>query len=281
MPHRGLQARMVLAGSILFGFYVAVAALFAPVFGLPVVFGGVVLFVGVQYKLGKWLALRSVNAEDLDPEEYSEIHERVDRLCADMGIDVPRLVVGRMGVPNAFAVGRKGAGVVAVSESMLALVEEGHMGLDELEGVLAHELAHVKNRDVVVLLLGQSIASIVGLTVFFVVDLVAEEVPIVGFLVSWMLSIVAQMLVMVFVLAISRYREYVADADAAEYTGDPDALARALSIIHEVGTHERAPEMDASTASMCIFGGGRGLLAGFFATHPPMEERVARLRAMA
>lgn len=280
MAHRGLQARMVLAGSILFGFYVAVAALFAPVFGLPVVFAGVVLFVGVQYKLGKWLALRSVSAEDLDPTEYAEIHERVERLCADMGIEKPRLVAGQMGTPNAFAVGRKGAGVVAVSETMLALVEEGHMNLDELEGVLAHELAHVKNRDVVVLLLGQSIASIVGLTVFFVVDLVADEVPIVGFLVSWVLSILAQMLVMVFVLAISRYREYVADADAAEYTGDPDALAGALAVIHQVGTMDEAADVDSATASMCIFGGERGLLGTLFATHPPMSERIERLQAM-
>lgn len=89
------------------------------------------------------------------------------------------------------------------------------------------------------------------------------------------------MLVMVFVLAISRYREYVADSDAAEYTGDPEALANALAVIQEVGTHERAPDVDSGTASLCIFGGERGLLASIFATHPPTEKRIERLAEMA
>ena len=116
------------------------------------------------------------------------------------------------------------------------------MTVDEIEGVLAHELAHVKNRDVVMLLLGQSIASIVGLSVFFLVELVTDDIPILGFVVSYVLSIVAQMLVMVFVLAISRYREYVADADAAEYAaacpeGVGDPLARTASrLADEIGS---------------------------------------------
>ncbi|MFT4885142.1 MAG: heat shock protein HtpX [Natronomonas sp.] len=281
MAHRGLQARMVVAMSILFGFYVLVAALFAPIVGIPVVIAGSVLFVGVQYVIGKKLALRSVDAADLSPEEHPEIHERVESLADEMDIDKPRLMVGRMGVPNAFAIGRKGAGVVVISESMFRLVAEGHMSMDELEGVLAHELAHIKNRDVIVMLLGQSVASIIGLTVFFVVQLVTDDIPIVGFIVAYLLSIVTQMLVMVFVLAISRYREYVADEEAAEYTGNPDALARALAVIQEVGTHEEAPEVDGATASMCIFGGERGLLAAVFSTHPPTEKRINRLTEMA
>lgn len=82
------------------------------------------------------------------------------------------------------------------------------------------------------------------------------------------------------VLAISRYGEYVADADAAESTGAPDALASALSVIHEIGTLDKAADVDSATASMCIFGGERGLLGAAFSTHPPMEKRVARLQAM-
>jgi heat shock protein HtpX len=270
---------MVVAMSVLFGFYALFAVLFAPVFGWGLVIAGSLLFVGVQYVVGKWLALRSVGAEPLDPDEYPEIHRWVAALSEAMGIDEPALKVGQLGLPNAFAVGRKGAGVVVLSESILALHEEGHMSMDELEGVLAHELAHIRNRDVVVLLLGQSIASILGLTVFFVVQLVTDDVPIVGFVVGYLLSIVTQLLVMVFVLAISRYREYVADDDAATYTGDPDALASALAVIHEVGSHEQAPRPDPSTAAMCIFGGNGGLLASLFATHPPMEKRIERLQS--
>lgn len=281
MAPRGLQARMAVAMSILFGFYVLVAALFAPVFGIPVVIAGSVLFVGVQYVVGKKLALRSVDATDLSADVHPEVHERVETLADSMGIDKPRLMAGRMGVPNAFAIGRKGAGTVVVSESMIRMVKQGHMSMDEFEGVLAHELAHIKNRDVIVMLLGQSVASIVGLTVFFLVQLVTDDVPIVGFIVSYLLSVLTQMIVMVFVLAISRYREYVADEEAAEYTGDPDALARALAVIQEVGTHEEAPDVDGATASMCIFGGERGLLATVFATHPPTEKRIERLTEMA
>ena len=272
---------MVVALGILFGFYLLVASLFAPLVGIPVVIAGSVLFVGVQYVVGKKLALRSVGAEALSPEDRPEVHERVERLAEEMGVPKPTLMVGHMGVPNAFAVGRKGAGTVVVSETMLALVDEGHMSMDELEGVLAHELAHVKNRDVVVMLLGQSVASVVALTVFFVVRLVTDDVPLVGFVVAYLASVVTQLLVMVFVLAISRYREYVADEDAAEYTGDPEALASALAVIAEVGSHEQAADVEGSTAAMCIFGGERGLLAAIFATHPPIEERIDRLVAMA
>jgi heat shock protein HtpX len=146
--------------------------------------------------------------------------------------------------------------------------------------VLAHELAHVKNRDVLVMLLGQSVASLVSLTVFFVVNAVLDDVPILGFVVSYALSLVANALVMAFVFAISRYREYVADEEAARYTGNPDALAGALATIREVASHEEAADLDSGTAAMCIFGGERGLLDALFATHPPVEERIERLRGM-
>ena len=272
---------MAVAMSVLFGFYLLVATLFAPIVGIPVVAAGSLLFVGVQYVIGKKLALRSVDATDLGSSERPEVHRRVDSLASEMGIEAPRLKTGRMGVPNAFAVGRKGAGTVVVSETMLRLVDEGYMSMDELEGVLAHELAHIKNRDVVVMLLGQSVASIVALTVFFAVRLVTDDVPIVGFVVAYLLSLLTQTLVMVFVLAISRYREYVADADAAEYTGDPEAMASALATIREVGSHEQAADVDGATASMCIFGGERGLLAVLFSTHPPTEKRIDRLMGMA
>ena len=272
---------MALAGSVLFGVYVLVAALFAPVVGLPVVLAGSVLFAGVQYLVGKKLALRSVGAEDLTGTEYPEIHRRVEALCEGMDLPKPRLVVGRMGAPNAFAVGRRGAGVVAVSESMLRMVEEGYMAMDELEGILAHELAHIDNRDVVVMVMGQAVASIVGLTVFFVVEAVLDEVPFVGFLVSYALSVVSQLLVTLFVLAISRYREYVADRDAVVHTGNPAALASGLAKVVEVGRQEGAPEPDETVAALCFFGGTRGRLARLFATHPPTAKRIGRLEEMA
>jgi len=268
---------MAVAMSVLFGFYLLVAALFAPIVGIPVVAAGSLLFVGVQYVIGKKLALRSVDATDLGSSERPEVHRRVDSLASEMGIEAPRLKTGRMGVPNAFAVGRKGAGTVVVSETMLRLVDEGYMSMDELEGVLAHELAHIKNRDVVVMLLGQSVASIVALTVFFAVRLVTDDIPIVGFVVAYLLSLLTQALVMVFVLAISRYREYVADADAAGLIGGGAPLARALEKIDRGNEMAQETAVDSQVSALCIFGEERGL-AKLFSTHPPIEKRIQRLR---
>jgi heat shock protein HtpX len=161
------------------------------------------------------------------------------------------------------------------------MVEEGYMSMDELEGILAHELAHVDDRDVVVMVVGQAIASIVGLAVFLLVEAVTDDVPIVGFLVSYALSVVSQLLVMLFVLAISRYRELVADEDAATHTGKPAALASGLAKVVEVGRQEEAPDPDGDVSALCFFGGKRGLLARVFAAHPPAEARIERLERMA
>jgi heat shock protein HtpX len=264
---------MAVAGSILFAFY-ALLALVAYSMGFPLVLiaAGSLLFVGFQYKLGKWLALRSVGAEEMPEDRFPEVHRSVERLSEDMGIEKPRLMVADMGVPNAFAVGRKGAGVVVVSTELLRLLDR-----EELEGVLAHELAHVRNRDVVLMVLGQSIASLVGIGVQFAV-IFAGDNDFADFILGYIAGIVAQMLVMVFVLAISRYREYAADSDAAAAIGRGDPLARALEKISSHGQN-RDVDLDSGVNALCIFGADRGLLERVFATHPPTEKRIERLRA--
>ncbi|PSQ33292.1 protease, partial [Halobacteriales archaeon SW_10_68_16] len=225
---------------------------------------GTVAFAGFQYKFGKWAALRSVGAEDMPEEgQYREIHRTVEHLSQDMGIEKPRLMVADMGMPNAFAVGRKGAGTVVVSREIIQLLET-----DELDGVLAHELAHIKNRDVVMMVMGQSLASMVGIAVQFAVIFGGER-NIGTYILAMIAGSIAQMLVMIFVFAISRYREYVADGDAADYTNNPDAMARAQS---DQGTPDEV-------AALCIFGGERGLMQKVFATHPPVEKRIERLRS--
>ncbi|WP_336002943.1 M48 family metalloprotease [Halorientalis halophila] len=270
MRHPGLKVRMAVSGVVLFAFYAGLVTVLEPLADLPILVGLTLLFVAGQYKFGKWMAVRSVGGEEFPREEYPEIAAEFDRLCAEMGVEDTKLLIGQMGVPNAFAVGRKGAGVVVVSDTLLELLET-----DELAGVLAHELAHVKNRDSIVMLLGQSVATLVSMFVFFVIALADDS--IVGSLIGWVLSIIVNAVVMIFVLAISRYREYVADDDAAAYTDDPEALARALVKINEVGHHEQAPDVDDRVGALCIFGGKRGLLSILFATHPPMEKRVAKL----
>jgi heat shock protein HtpX len=297
--HTGLKLRMVLAGSILFAFYAAVATAVMFTFGtnstvLVLLLLGSLLFVGFQYKFGKWAALRSVGAEDMPEDgQYREIHRQVEQLSRDMGIEKPRLMVAQMGMPNAFAVGRKADGTVVVSEEIIQLLDR-----DELEGVLAHELALISNRDVVVMVLGQSLASMVGIVVQFAV-LFGGERNIGSYIFAMIAGSIAQMLVMIFVFAISRYREYVADDDAAQYTNNPDAMARALEKISE-GAKRQQQATQASTrgrgrgrgrqqssdqgmpdevSALCIFGGERGILESIFATHPPVEKRIEKLRS--
>lgn len=272
MRHAGLKARMLLVGSILFAFYALLAGIaFAMGYGLAPVLAGSVLFVGFQYILGKKLALRSAGAEDLPENKNPEIHRMVETLSRDMGIEKPRLMTAQMGVPNAFAVGRRGAGVVVLSDELVQLLDRS-----ELKGVIAHELAHISNRDVVLMVLGQSIASMVGIATYWLVAFSDDSFA--SIIVGWVLSSITQMLVTVFVLAISRYREYVADSDAADYTGNPTALASALTKISDVG-QRRDAQMEDSVNALCIFSGERGMLATLFATHPPTEERIERLDA--
>ena len=281
--HSGLKLRMMLAGSILFGFYAAIAGFIFLNFGtgtgvLLAVLLGSLLFVGFQYKFGKWMALRSVGAEDM-PEgrdgryDYSNIHQSVEQLSDEMGIEKPRLMVADMGVPNAFAVGRKGAGVVVVSREIIDLLSH-----DELEGVLAHELAHINNRDVVIMVLGQSIASLVGIVVQWAYILGGDR-NIGTYFAGMILGTIAQMIVMIFVMAISRYREYVADEDAATYTRNPDAMARALEKI-SAGAQGKEMRGEDTVNALCIFGSASGVLQQIFSTHPPTEKRITRLRSM-
>lgn len=274
MRHLGLKARMAVVGSILFAFYAVAAVVVMGVFGAPLwlVLLGSVAFVGVQYKIGKWAALRSVGAEDLPEDRYPEIHRRVESLSDDMDIEKPRLMIARMGVPNAFAVGRKGAGTVVVSEELLQLLDA-----DEVGGVLAHELAHVRNRDVVMMVLGQGVASIVAIVAQWAVLLTGDN-DLADFFLALVVGQLTQLFVMMFVFAISRYREYVADSDAAAEVGGGEPLARALEKINRGNERARESDIDAKVNALCIFGRGGGL-ARLFASHPPVEKRIERLRS--
>jgi heat shock protein HtpX len=273
MRHLGLKARMAVVGSILFAFYAIAAVVVMGVFDWPLalVLLASVAFVGVQYKLGKWMALRSVGAEDLPEGRAPDLHRRVESLSRDMGIDKPRLMIASMGVPNAFAIGRKGAGTVVVSEELLRTLDT-----DEVEGVLAHELAHIRNRDVVMMVLGQGVASIVAIVAQWAVLLTGDN-DIADFFLAIVVGQLTQMLVMVFVFAISRYREYVADGDAADAIGSGEPLARALEKISR-GAQDRESQVDSQAAALCIFD-DRGGLASLLSTHPPVEKRVERLRS--
>ncbi|MBX0325101.1 M48 family metalloprotease [Halomicroarcula sp. F13] len=273
MTDFGLQLRMLVVGAILFAFYIFAGTALSVLLGLPlipVLLVGILVVPAIQYKLGKWLALRK--AKDMpDDQRFGYVHQMVRRLCRDMGIDEPRLMTMDMGVPNAFAVGRKGAGVVVVSTELMQLLDD-----DELEGVVAHELAHIKNRDVITMVIGQSIGMLVGYVAYFAV-LFGGERNIGSWILAMVASSVANALVMVFVLAISRYREYVADADARQAIGTGEPLARALEKISR-GAEGRESTVEDSMNALCIFNADKGMFERLFSTHPPTEKRIQRLR---
>jgi heat shock protein HtpX len=282
---------MAVVGAILAGFYLVAVAAAMVAFGegiLPIAIIGSVLLVGVQYKIGKWAALRSVGAEDMSEQQYPQIHRAVERHAEEMGITKPTLKTARMGVPNAFAVGRKGAGIVVVSEELIQLLDD-----QELEGVLAHELAHIANRDVVTMQLGQGIASIVAIVAQYVVLFTGDN-DLADFFLAIVVGNIVQLFVMLFVLAISRYREYVADADARRAIGSGEPLARALEKIHQGnqrargstrkaqrgrGTRGDDATVDQQVSALCISSSDRGFLQQIVSTHPPMEKRIQRLRS--
>ncbi|MFQ3295518.1 MAG: heat shock protein HtpX [Natrialbaceae archaeon] len=286
---------MAVVGGILAAFYLVAVAVAMVVFGqgiLPIAIAGSLLLIGVQYKVGKWMALRSVGAEDLSEQQYPQIHQIVESHSREMGITKPELKIARMGVPNAFAVGRKGAGIVVISEELTQLLDR-----DELEGVLAHEIAHIANRDVVTMQLGQGIASIVAIVAQYIV-LFTGDSDIADFFLAIVVGNLVQFLVMIFVLAISRYREYVADADAKRTIGSGGPLADALEKIHQGnqqaresgrtakrgrgrsrGGRGRDGNLDQQVSALCISSPDRGFLQRIVSTHPPMEKRIQRLRS--
>jgi heat shock protein HtpX len=228
------------------------------------------------------LVLKMYRAREVTPGQAPELYETVQRLTQRAGLPMPRLFVIPQQTPNAFATGRNPEhAVVAVTEGLLSIMEH-----DEVAGVLAHELAHVKNRDI---LIGSIAATMAG--AIMVLATMArwsaifggggsndEEGGGAGFIGLIVMSIIAPMAAMIIQMAISRSREYLADATGASFVGNPEGLARALE---KLGAYSKRLPMNAnpSTAHMFIVNplSGKSLM-GLFSTHPPLEERIARLR---
>ena len=273
----GLQSRMVLTIFLLGAVYVALmAALFAAGASgitIAVVAGGMFLF---QLFASEKLALRSMGAQEVSAAEAPELHAMIDRLCIQADIPKPKVAVMRSQMPNAFAMGRsqKHATVCATTGIMELLSPA------ELEGVMAHELAHVKHRDVVVMTIASFFASIASMIMqfgFFFGGGDDDENP--GFLMLLLVSIGVYILSFFLMSALSRYREFAADRGAAEITRRPSALSSALMKISS--GMERIPQQDlrahSELAAFYIARPSTQSLFALFSTHPPMEKRIAAL----
>jgi heat shock protein HtpX len=237
-----------------------------------------------SYWFSDKIVLRMYRANEVSADQAPELYQIVQTLAQRAGLPMPRIFVIPKDAPNAFATGRNPEhAVVAVTKGLVDIMDR-----DEIMGVLAHELAHVKNRDI---LIGSIAATMAG--AIMMIASMARWAAIfggsgrdggegrgMGGIGLLMMSILAPFGAMIIQMAISRSREYLADASGAQFAGQPEGLARALE---KLGAYSQRIPMDASpaTAHMFIVNplSGRSMMR-LFSTHPPLEERIARLRGI-
>ncbi|AFZ72691.1 zinc metalloprotease HtpX [Natronobacterium gregoryi] len=281
----GLRFRMFLTMFLLFALYIVFAGVITAYVGggpllFALLFGGLSL---VQYYYSDTLTLRSMGATTVSADEYPQLHSSIERLSQQADLPKPKVAVIDSQVPNAFATGRNQKNAaVAVTTGLLNTLDR-----EELDGVLAHELAHVKNRDMMVM----TIASFLSTIAFMMVRWGAffgggrgrgggrgGGGVVVAILVSLIVWIVSYLLIR----ALSRYREYAADRGAAAITGNPSALASALMKIS--GRMDDVPKDDmreeAEMNAFFIIPIKSGVVGRLFSTHPPTERRIEQLREL-
>jgi heat shock protein HtpX len=216
-------------------------------------------------------------AKPISESEAPQLYEVVRELTTRAKLPMPRLYVIPVDQPNAFATGRNpDHAAVAVTRGILGLLSR-----DELRGVLSHELTHVKHRDILI----QSVAATIGAAITYLAYMLIwfggedNESPL-GAISSLALVLLAPIAATIIQLAISRQREYAADAGGAEISGNPEALASALLRL-EQGATQMPMQVNQAAEPLYIVRpfSGKGI-AGLFSTHPPIEERVKRLRQM-
>ena len=228
------------------------------------------------------LALAAMGGRVVSPQEAPQLHAMIERLCVQADLPKPKVAVANTAMPNAFALGRspKNATVCATTGIMELLSPA------ELEGVMAHELTHVANRDVMIMTFAAFFATIAAYIVqfgFFFGGSSSDDDDGPGFIVLLLVSMAVYVVSFVLMQALSRYREFAADRGAALITGRPSALASALYKISS--GMQRIPQKDLRAAgelnAFFIFPAGVGKgIEGLFATHPPMEKRIAALQRL-
>ncbi len=281
----GLQARMLLTLFLLGLVYaVLIGVLIASGVGaVSVAIIAGLLFL-VQYFTSDKIALYSMGARVVSPQEAPRLHAIIERLCIQANLPKPRVAVAETAMPNAFAIGRSPkTATVCATTGILDLLSD-----PELEAVLGHELTHVQNRDVLVMTIASFFASIASFIVqmgfWFGGMFSDDEDNGVSGLVVILVSAVVYVISFVLLQALSRYREFAADRGSAILTGRPSALISALMKIS--GGMQMIPQQDLRVASgelaaFYIFPPkAKQTVASLFATHPPLEKRIAALQRL-
>jgi heat shock protein HtpX len=285
----GLSLRMLLTTTLLGLLYVVFAVVLFQVLNVGLI-PMLVIVVGLaffQYYTSDKLALRASGAKVVERDEAPELHDMIERLCAMADLPKPRVAIIDTDMPNAFATGRSPKhAAVAVTRGLWQRLEP-----QEIEGVLAHELSHVANRDVLVMTIASFFAMLAGLLTRFGLysgmfgggrSRDNNSVPV--WLIVLLVSVVTYFLSQILILAISRYREYAADRGSALITGAPEHLMSALQKISS--DMFRIPqrdlrEVEGMNAFFIIPANVKGSVSSLFLTHPPLEKRLAALAEIA
>ena len=256
--------------------------------GLKIALGFAILMNGISYFFSDKIALMSSGAQPVTREQLPRLYAVMERLAAKGNLPVPKLYVIPEAAPNAFATGRNPRHAsVAVTEGLLQLMND-----DELEGVIAHELSHVRNYDI----LTSSIAATIAAAITYIASMGKWAMIFGGWgagrdddrdgggggLTALLMIFLAPIAALLLQLGISRQREYSADATGARMVGHPYGLMSALEKLGAYNKRIPTTALSPSTSALCIvkpmFGGET--LSSLFSTHPPLEDRIAALREM-
>ena len=253
--------------------------------GLVLAFGLAVIMNAGAYWFSDRIVLNSYGAREVSESQAPEIYAMVRRLCGKARLPMPKIYLIPSETPNAFATGRNPENAaVAFTEGILGL-----LSADEVEGVLAHELAHIGNRDLLISSVAATLAGVVMMiaswaqwAAVFGLGRGDDDDQGGGVLGLFVMAIVAPLAATLIQMGISRSREYLADETAARFCGTPGGLARALQKLHSASRQIPMEEASPATAHLFIVNplSGKSLMS-LFSTHPPMDKRIARLQAMA
>ena len=279
----GLTARIVVSFAVLTMLYLVFMSvlLYYGVGFVPIVIM-VSLMILAQFYFSDKIVMWTSGAKVVTREQYPKLYGMVEKVALSNGLPMPKVAVMNTAVPNAFATGKsKRSSVVAVTTGIMNVLDD-----EELEGVIAHELAHIRHRDVLVL----TLASLFSTVAFFLMryalfgSMYGRSREGGGMILVLIVAGITWFVSFLIIRAISRYREFAADRGGAQMTGKPDRLASALLKIN--GSMKRMPQkqlqnVESMNAFFIIPALSGDTLSRLFSTHPPVEERVKRLREMA
>ena len=276
----GLTSRILLTMFLLFVVYlVFIAVLLALGISMSFMILIVVVMAFIQYFFSDKLVLWSTGSRVIQEDEYPELHQTVEKLCKEADLPKPKIAIMQSPVPNAFATGRSPKhAVVACTDSIMRLLSK-----DELEAVLAHELSHVKNRDVLTMTIASFIAMLAAIIMqnFLFASLFSRRGDGAGaWIIAGIVAAVVWFIATLLMMALSRYREFAADRGSAYITNNPRALISALNKISgrmDVIPPEAKAKVEGSNAFFIIPALSGNKFLELFSTHPPLEKRIANL----